>query len=303
MTRVAVFGEMLVDRFETGPVVGGAPFNVARHLAAFGHVPLMISAVGADATAEPVMAEFGRYGLGLEGVQVAPAHATGAVDVQTLPGGGHEFHIRSDSAWDFIELEPARAALAGIPAGGWLYCGTLALRSSVSRATGLALMRSHIGRIYLDLNWREGHVDPEVALLAVGLADVLKVNEEELGMLCRWLGGSGSVVATVEAAAAFLLERMSMDMLLVTCGAAGALAFDATGHCSARGRSDRPVQVVDTVGAGDSFSAVMLVGLLRGWNLHSALEHANEFAGRICEVRGAVPADIAFYEAWSSEWR
>ena len=133
MMRAAVFGEMLVDQFDTGPVVGGAPFNVARHLAAFGLAPLMISAVGADAASQPVMAEFTRYGLGRGGVQVTPAHATGIVDVKTLAGGGHEFHIRGNCAWDFIELEPARAALAQAAAEGWLYCGTLALRSPVSR--------------------------------------------------------------------------------------------------------------------------------------------------------------------------
>jgi fructokinase len=260
----------------------------------------MISAVGADAASQPVMAEFTRYGLGQGGVQVTPAHATGIVDVKTLADGGHEFHIRGNCAWDFIELEPARAVLAQAAAGGWLYSGTLALRSPVSRATGLALMRSHAGRIYLDLNWREGHVSPETALLAAGHADVLKVNEEELAMLCRWLGGSA--VDGVDAAARRLLERMPLEMLLVTCGADGALAFDASGHCVARGRGARAMQLVDTVGAGDAFSAVMLAGLLRGWDLQPALDRAIEFAGHVCEVRGAVPADLADYRRWTSAW-
>ena len=303
MSRIAVFGETLVDHFETGPVVGGAPFNVARHLAAFGHAPLMVSAVGTDAPARWVMAEFARYAMGPEGVQHLPAHATGAVDVDTLRDGGHAFHIRTGSAWDHIALEPAHRALQGLAAGGWLYCGTLALRSPVSRATGLALMRAHDGPIYLDLNWRAGHVAPEVALGAVRLADVLKVNEEELAMLCGWLGGSADAPHAPEPAAAFLLERMPLKMLLVTCGPAGSLAFDASGRCVAKGRSARPLQLVDTVGAGDSFSAVMLAGFLREWPLQLALERANGFAGHICEVRGAVPAELGFYSAWTSGWR
>lgn len=301
MSRIAVFGEMLVDRFDTGPVVGGAPFNVARHLAAFGHAPLMISAVGTDDTAQPVMAEFDRYDMTREGVQVTPSHPTGAVDVETLPGGGHAFHICTGSAWDFINEAPARAALATLEAGGWLYCGTLALRSPVSRATGLALLHAHAGMRYVDLNWREGHASREDALQAAHLADVLKVNDEELAMLCAWLGRTGA--ASVEDSARFLLEHLPLKILLVTCGADGAMAFGAAGQCMGRSRSARPVQLVDTVGAGDSFSAVMLAGLLRGWDLELALARANEFAGHICEVRGAVPPDIAAYAAWTSGWR
>jgi fructokinase len=302
MTRIAVFGEMLVDRFDTGPVVGGAPFNVARHLAAFGHSPLMISAVGADVAARPVMAEFERYGMARGGVQVTPDHATGAVDVETLPGGGHEFHVCGGSAWDFIAQEPAREAMAQLAPQGWLYCGTLALRSPVSRATGLALLRAHTGSRYVDLNWREGHASHDVALQVAQFADVLKVNDEELAMLCGWLGRAGGAAVPVEDAAKFLLARLPLKLLLVTCGSQGAMAFDGAGHCVARDRGMRPVQVVDTVGAGDSFSAVMLAALLRGWDLQPALQRANEFAGHICEVRGAVPPDMPAYRAWTAGW-
>ncbi|QDL36874.1 hypothetical protein EUB48_05895 [Rhodoferax sediminis] len=184
MTRVAVFGEMLVDRFESGPVVGGAPFNVARHLAAFGHAPLMLSAVGVDEHTALVMREFDRYGMRRDGVQITPDHPTGVVDVQTAPDGGHRFSIRFGSAWDFIEETPARAAATALDPAGWLYAGTLALRSPVSRAAAWAVLRSHPGPVYLDLNWREGQVPREVVLQAIDLADVLKVNDEELAWPC-----------------------------------------------------------------------------------------------------------------------
>ena len=301
MTRIAVFGEMLVDQFATGPVVGGAPFNVARHLAALGHQPLMISAVGADASARPVLAELARYAMAETGVQVLPGLATGTVAVTSLPGGGHEFHIRGACAWDAIELAPARQAIAALTADGWLYCGTLALRSPVSRSTGLALMRDHAGPIYLDLNWREGHVDSAVALQAVDLVDVLKVNEDELLMLGGWLGMEGAGHG-LDACARLVLARCELDLLLVTRGADGALAFDASGHCLVQGAGRRAVRLVDTVGAGDAFSAVMLAGLLRGWPLPDALVRAIAFAGHICEVRGAVPPDIAAYARWTADW-
>ena len=302
MSRIAVFGEILVDQFDSGiSVIGGAPFNVARHLAAFGHAPLMLSAVGQDAAAQLIMGELERYGMRREGVQVRPSHPTGVVDVRTDPGGGHQFFIRTGSAWDAIEEAPASAAMRGLAAGGWLYSGTLALRHAVSRATGLALLRNHQGSKYLDLNWREGHVSPTVALQAVQLADVLKVNEEELTMLGGWLGlqdGHGDV----ESRAKFVLRQLRLKMLLVTRGAAGALAFDSAGERTGCDGGGRDVQLVDTVGAGDAFSAVMLAGLLRGWDVATALARAAEFASHICEVRGAVPADLAAYQQWTASW-
>ncbi|MBX3655954.1 MAG: fructokinase [Ramlibacter sp.] len=305
MTRVAVFGEMLVDLFDSGPVVGGAPFNVARHLAALGHAPLMLSAVGADAQAQPVMAELDRYRMTREGVQVLAACPTGVVDVATRPDRSHSFSIRTGCAWDHIALPPARAAVSALAPDGWLYSGTLALRSPVSAATGLALLRQHTGPCFVDLNWREGHVAPAQALAAVRLARVLKVNDEELAMLSNWLGGPGPQAPLADAAR-HVLDSLGgpgpLALLLVTCGADGALAFDAAGTRVAQGRSTRPVQLVDTVGAGDSFAAVVLAGLMRGWPLADTLVRATDFAAHVCEVRGAVPAELQAYADWTRDW-
>ena len=292
-----------MDQFESGPVVGGAPFNVARHLAAFGHAPLMLSAVGVDDHAALVMREFDRYGMRRDGVQVTPDHPTGVVDVQNAPDGGHRFSIRFGSAWDFIEEAPARAAAAALAPAGWLYAGTLALRSPVSRTTAWAVLHEHPGPVYLDLNWREGQVTREVALQAIGLADVLKVNDEELAMLCGWLDVPAAGAIPTPDSTCQLLQRLPLQMLLVTCGAEGALAFDGEGHCIAQGRDTRPLHLVDTVGAGDSFSAVALAGLLRGWDMGTTLARANAFAGHICEVRGAVPPDLTDYAQWVDAWR
>lgn len=304
MSHITIFGEMLVDQFDTGPVVGGAPFNVARHLAAFGHAPLMLSAVGEDDTAQRVLAEARRFGMRCDGIQITAAHPTGVVDIQSFQGGGHAFTIRTGSAWDHIGLAPAQAVMTGEDRSGWLYMGTLALRGAISRQTQLALMQTHRGPRYVDVNWRDGHVEPATALQAIELADVLKVNDDELAMLCGWLGlpapGPVTDAQALEEAGRALLDRLSLRMLLVTLGAAGAMVIDGQGatHC----RSARPVRLVDTVGAGDSFSAAMLNGFLRGWRLHDTLERATEFAGRICEIQGAVPADLARYAQWTRDW-
>ncbi len=303
MTRIAVFGEMLVDQFEAGAVVGGAPFNVARHLAAFGHEPLMISAVGHDAHGALLLAEMQRYGMQGGGVQRLANHATGLVDVAMQANGDHEFHIRSNSAWDFIDAAAAHAAAAALGSTGWLYAGSLALRSATSRAAGLGLLQAHGGPVYVDLNWREGQVSREVALQAIDRADVLKLNDLELAMLCQWFGIASVAGLPEPSHVRQLLGKLSpKELLLVTCGAEGALAFDGAGECTARSHNTRRIELVDTVGAGDSFSAVALAGLLRGWNIGTTLQRANDFAGHICEVRGAVPSDLKAYPQWTGDW-
>lgn len=304
MNAIAVFGEMLVDRFPTGPVVGGAPFNVARHLAAFGHDPLMIGAVGRDASGTLVRREFERYGLRQQGLQVLDSHPTGEVEVRMQPGGAHQFIIGGDVAWDHVALGPAREAL-GSPSRGWFYAGTLALRAPATRETQLALMRAHEGRIFLDVNWRDGAVETRHACVAAGLAHVIKVNEDELPMLCQWFAlpppRDGASEAELGEAAMALLHALSLRMLLVTLGPRGALCAQNRGVTRIAPR--RAVRVVDTVGAGDAFASVALAGLVRGWTTEVLLQRAIDFAGHVCEVRGAVPGELAAYREWTAHWQ
>lgn len=300
---VVVVGEMLVDEFPSGPVVGGAPFNVARHLAAFGHAPLFVSAVGEDANGRLLLAELDRYAMSRAGIQQSAGYPTGVVEVKMDDAGAHRFVIHEGCVWDHIGLAPAQAAVTEPQRSGWLYAGTLALRGATSRRTQLALMRDHTGARYLDINWREGHVLPETAMEAVALADVLKANEEELAMLCRWYCCAPPSSLDMDAltrAAQELRGRLGLSLLLVTLGERGALAVDAQRvlHRAAL----RAARVVDTVGAGDSFSAVALAGFLRGWDLDLVLARGCEFASRICEVRGAVPPDLDMYAEWTLGW-
>lgn len=298
MSGIAVFGEMLVDQFASGPVIGGAPFNVARHLAAFGLAPLMLGAVGADDNGTRLLAEMDRFGLARAGVQRTPRWPSGVVDVTLAADRSHQFHIREGCAWDHVALAPAMAAMASLDAGAWLYCGTLALRAATSRATELALMRGHGGPRFLDVNWREGHVPRAVAQEAIALAQVLKMNEDELAMLCGWYGVDAS--GTPADAARRLFSALRPRLLLVTLGEQGALAVDADGVSA--GTPAARVDLVDTVGAGDSFSAVALAGLMRGWPLADTLARATQFAGHVCGIRGAVPERLASYAEWTASW-
>ncbi|MEJ7807342.1 MAG: PfkB family carbohydrate kinase [Telluria sp.] len=303
---LVVFGEALVDDFITEQVVGGAPFNVARSLAAFGLAPLMITRIGDDKAGVLVHAEFERFGLRQDGLQHDGVESTGRVVVQRREGE-HRFIILPDQAYDHIDAGATLAAAAGRPAPGMIYFGTLAQRSEVSRSALRALLAASTSCCYLDLNVREGQVTERCVFESLHLADIVKVNEDELRDLFGWythtrpdtqdMGGT-----PVRAACAALIRAFSLTGLVVTLGPRGAVYFGADGSVVAAHDAQGPERMIDTVGAGDAFSAVFLLGQARGWPMSLTLARANTFAGAVCGIPGAVPADLAFYEPWLSRW-
>lgn len=302
---IAVYGEVLVDEFDGIKIVGGAPFNVARHLGALGDMPVMLSAIGQDSNADLIRTEFERFGLALNGLQVILGKPTGVVTVHMQADHSHLFEIQSECAYDYIST----SVVQNTDLHGWLYYGTLALRSEVSFQTWRQIMRSHVGLRYFDLNWRAGFVAVDRALLAMAEADVVKVNEEELQLLCSWSRlDSMSRVSEwkkdeIDVAIAALMRLHLIQHLIVTRGDKGYACFDSLGICRHLVTLARPVNLVDTVGAGDAFSAVTLHGLSRGWDLAVTLSRAADFASRVCEIRGAVPHQMDVYQDWTADWK
>ena len=317
-TTIVVFGEALVDDFLSEQVVGGAPFNVARHLAAFGAAPLTITRIGADANGATVRAEFARFGMRDDGVQVDAAAPTGRVIVERS-GATHRFIILPDQAYDHIDAGAALAAMARC-APATLYFGTLAQRAGASRDALAQLLAATSARRFLDLNMREGQVTERCVFASLHHADIVKVNEDELRELLNWytpahgdtlpypVGMSMDMSdAQVHAACATLIGAFGLTGLIVTLGERGAVLFGAHRPPLHAGpgldeRAVDAVDIVDTVGAGDAFSAIFLLGRSRGWPLDTTLSRANQFAAAICGVAGAVPADTAFYASWIDRW-
>jgi fructokinase len=306
---IAVFGEALVDDFGDRQVLGGAPFNVARHLAALGQEALMLTRVGQDENGARMRAEFERFGLSMAGLQVDAALPTGVVRVGRCTdgdGGGHRFTILPHQAYDAIEAGPAMAALAAA-APATLYFGTLAQREPQSRDALTGLLAATAACRYLDLNVRAGHVTERCVFASLHAADIVKVNEEELLDLFGWythtrLGTEDMGSAEVRRACATMLRVFNLSGLIVTLGPRGAVYFGADGAHHATPLPSQPPQLADTVGAGDAFSAVFLLGRARGWPLDVTLARANEFAGAVCGIVGAVPADTAFYRPFIERW-
>lgn len=303
---VLIFGEALVDVFEQEAVVGGAPFNVARHLAAFGLRPVMLTRIGADAHGALIAAEFARFGMTTEGLQIDRERATGRVTV-SMNAHGHSFDIPRDQAFDRIDAAEASACLSRIDAPRYVYFGSLIQRDAPARAALGALLSHSLAPRYLDLNLRPaaGPV-PDYRALLDGV-QILKLNEDELQTLLSWYRGKPCAipapsVGIQDAGIAALMREFRIALLIVTLGAAGAAAFEANGVCLVHEAGIAVEALVDTVGAGDAFSSVMLAGQMLGWPLALSLHRANRFAASICGIRGAVPGDLDFYRTVTGPW-
>ena len=279
---ILVLGEALVDEFHDGAVAGGAPFNVARSLAALGAPVRFVSRIGADDAAGRLVLESARrFGLGVDGIQRDAARATGRVSVYEEAGGEHRFEIHADAAWDHLEAPDVHDA-------GIVYFGSLAQRGAVSRAAIRAAVKRASGPRLLDLNLRPGTDTPGLAAEVLMLADWVKLNEGELERLLAWF----------EPTLPALMARFALQGLVVTRGAAGYALHGEQGRLLAAGEGVAQPAFVDSVGAGDAFTAMLLAGLALRRDLGLTMQLANRYAAMICGVRGPLPDDAAALAPW-----
>jgi fructokinase len=293
---VILFGEVLIDAFPDRLVLGGAPFNVARHLRAFGLNPILISRTGNDEYRNILLAAMAGFGMETMGVQCDPTHPTGQVQVH-VDKDGHRFEILPEQAYDFIH--PAITRMVTLSAQADLvYFGTLAQRNKTSRRALGTLLRSNAAPRMLDINLRKPWYDVATLKRSLAHADIVKVNEEELVTLAGLLRLQ---VADERAAAEMLIRQYDLECLLVTYGEMGAWLLNKDGtEVDIEGIAGQ--SVADTVGAGDAFSAVFITGALSGWPVRKTLMRANAFAAALCSQHGAIPETADFYSPFLVEW-
>ena len=306
---IIVIGEALVDCFPDALVAGGAPFNVARNLGAFGAAPVMVTRIGSDERGQLLLAECGRFNLSLEGVQRDAILPTGQVAV--MPDGAtHKFIIGENVAWDAIDHLLAADIFQRLQPS--IVCfGTLAQRAAQSRAA-IAIVLEQARKAgalrVLDLNLRSGAANADVAEWSLLHADIAKVNDDELAQLFDWFLPKSTAAArewNTDAEArliGLLLEKFPLRHLIVTRGGNGYSAYDSNATLVAAGPC-HATTITDTVGAGDAFTAAVILGEWLGWPLLESLDRANQFAADVCTVRGAVAKDPHFYERWASRWQ
>ena len=276
-------GEVLWDTFPDGEHFGGAPANVAVHAAGLGAESFVISAVGTDARGTEALKRLAGFGVDCSAVASLADHPTGVVRVSVDAAGLPSYDIAAGSAWDCVPW--SGAALRAAQRADAICFGTLAQRSPVSRATirrALAATRETTWRLF-DVNLRQAYYDAGVLVESLELATAVKLNQEELPVVARLCGvESGPPVKQLRA----LCERFGLRLAALTRGASGSLLVSGHGVWAAAAPHTK---IVDTVGAGDAFSAALLVGLLADRPLDEVNRRANAVAAYVCSQQGATP--------------
>ncbi len=287
---IAIFGEALIDQFPDGQqILGGAPFNVAWHLQAFNQRPCFISRVGRDATGDKIRQAMLAWGMAVENLQTDPDHPTGTVQV-TINNGEPSYEILADQAYDFITVQQ----LSEDRQFSVIYHGTLALRSRASAQALQDLTARHQGKVFIDVNLRAPWWQKEMVNQWLANAHWAKLNDDELMLLA-------SPQNTLQDMMRLFLAQHELEVLVVTCGSRGALAINQAGEfIEVAPTADLPV--VDTVGAGDAFAAVLLLGMQHGWSLQLTMERAQSFASALVTQRGATVQDLSFYRPFIRAW-
>lgn len=285
-----IFGEVLFDCFPDGnSVLGGAPFNVAWHLQAFGLSPLVISSIGKDELGRQVKSAMQSWNMSTEGLQLDPLHPTGSVDIEFKHGEPH-YTIVEHRAYDFIDT----AQLPPLPDKPLLYHGSLALRNSTSRDALSSLKASNTGTVFMDVNLRDPWWQKNHVLQLADDADWVKLNEDELAQLGDNHGDTGI-------RARQFLQQHQLTGLVVTLGEKGAIALTDSGEY-AEVQPVKTLDIVDTVGAGDAFTSVLILGLLQVWPLELTMQRAQAFASLMVGQQGATVHDHGFYRALINDW-
>jgi fructokinase len=283
--QIVGIGEILWDMLPAGRRIGGAPANFAFHANARGASATVVSSVGNDALGHEIIESMTAWNLDSRYIAVQDAYPTGTVQVRVDADGIPTYEIKEEVAWDHIawsrELEALAASVRAV-------CfGTLGQRAPESRATlrrFLETTQASCLRV-CDINLRQSYFDADVLRDSLRRATILKLNHEELPVVARLLG-LNAAPETTETMLAEIRAGFDLDLVALTRGGAGSLLLTTGGLSDHPGC---PVKVVDTVGAGDAFTAALVVGLLRGDALDTINVDANRAAAEVCSHAGAIP--------------
>ncbi|MES2789005.1 MAG: carbohydrate kinase [Planctomycetota bacterium] len=278
---VVGLGEILWDIMPSGTFLGGAPANFAFHANQLGARGLVVSAVGNDALGQQILDKLESLGLATTGLRRVP-HPTSTVTVATVDGQP-AYTIHTGVAWDYLPFDDALQNLAR--QADAVCFGSLAQRSPDSRHSlqqFLEATRKDCCRVF-DINLRQHYYDTETIQTALELSHVLKLNHEELPIVADLLGLPAAPDATINA----LLQRFGLRLIALTRGGDGSSLYS---RWRVSHHPGEPVaQIADTVGAGDSFTAALVMGLLHQDDLDVIHDRASKLASFVCTQRGATP--------------
>ncbi|MGM0545391.1 MAG: carbohydrate kinase family protein [Bacteroidota bacterium] len=278
-SKVMCIGEVLWDSLPSGLYLGGAPLNVCYHLNQLDIESVIASKVGKDRLGKEAVRRIKMMGISTELVQYDDQHETGFVGVELTQNGDPDYSILEPVAWDFIRYtERLEQAADNISA---IVFGSLGQRNKISRKTIQKLWQSDAQLIF-DMNIRKPFVNKEVICQSLEIADIVKLNEDELNYLIQWYSLSGGPHNAVEE----LTEQFNCSTICITKGANGSMLFRDGLWFEHKGF---PVKAKDVVGAGDAFLASLLHGIIKGKSGEEMLVCANATGSLIAQKDGATP--------------
>ena len=274
-------GEILWDVLPDKRLLGGAPANFAYHINRLGGHGLPVSCVGDDALGKEALSFLVSKGVNIDAVAVDSDHPTGTVDARIDAEGVATYVFPDSVAWDYLSLNDAALILAD--RADAVCFGTLAQRSEVSRQSIRQFLQSvpSAFKVY-DINLRQDFFTPEIVADSLDLADVLKINDEELSVV----SGMFSLPSNENDALKTLIDRHNLSLAVLTRGGKGSLIISSNGESDLPGQ---PVEMVDTIGAGDSFTAAFVLAHLKGFSLDDVNRYATKVAAHVCGCSGAMP--------------
>jgi fructokinase len=292
--RVFGIGEILWDLLPTGRQLGGAPANFTFHAQCLGTHASLISCIGSDFLGEQVLQAFKQKHLCSELIQIDERKSTGTVDVTFSSPGVPEYIIHEDVAWDYLRV--TEQALSAISKADAICFGSLSQRNAVSSIAICSLLSAapkEAVRV-LDINLRQRFYTRELLEKSLHLANVLKLNNDELDVLA----GLFHLDGVLEQRIASLAETYNLHTIALTRGADGSVLYHK-GHWSIE--APRKVNAVDTIGAGDAFTAALIVGLLHELDAEIAHGLAADVAAHVCSQAGGMPVlPITFRDQMTS---
>lgn len=280
---VVGIGEVLWDMLPTGKLLGGAPANCAYHAHAQGARARVVSAVGDDALGHELLDALEHKGLSTAYVEVLKGVDTGTVTVELSGVGIPQYTIHEGVAWDHVPLTAEMLTLA--QSTDAVCYGSLAQRSEGTRKTirgFLQATRKDCLRVF-DINIRQEELSRSVLEESLALATILKLNDEELPYLAQLFDLGGEV----ENQLGQLLDRFELELIAYTRGAQGCILINGTEAVDVPG--GKAIEVADTVGAGDAFTAALIVAYLDGDGVATMARRAHERAGWACTRAGGMP--------------
>lgn len=290
MNRITSIGEILYDLYPDCKTLGGASFNFLFHIRKLTGKGNFVSRIGDDDEGKEIIAFLKRNDIPVDYIQKDSFHPTGESLATLNEIKVPSWEIKTKTAYDFIEPTVEIKNLIKHETD-CLYFGTLAQRHKVSRDTIHKFFKLKI-KYFCDLNIRQNFYTENLIRECIDTADVLKLNIEELHLV-------NDIILKKKfnrnETSKRLLEKFQLDILCVTNGDQGANIFRGDDYNHYKVKIDN---VIDTVGAGDAYAAILCIGYLKNWNIEKINKIASEFAGEIVKINGALPSKPVFYEKY-----